>query len=115
MLVAVKLSLPGSSAGIRAGVAVYLAARGARLSLTGRDVGKLKGVAQRCVEAGLKETDVRGVVPDTFNISGVVVFYHWRELPQASVLSRRNKSFVATKVCKHIFVATKHVKAVIIL
>ena len=88
-MLAVTLSLPGSSAGIGAGVAVYLAARGARLSLTGRDVGKLKGVAQRCVEAGLKETDVRGVVPDTFNISGVVVFYRWRELPQVSFLSRR--------------------------
>ena len=96
-------------------MAVYLAVRGARLSLTGRDVGKLKGVAQRCVEAGLKETDVRGVVPDTFNISGVLVLYHWRELPQVSFLSRRNKSFVETKVCKHIFVATKHVKALIIL
>ena len=97
MLVAITLSLPGSSAGIGAGMAVYLAARGARLSLTGRDVGKLKVVAQRCVEAGLKETDVRGVVPDTFNISGVVVLYHWQELPQVKILSRQNKSFVATK------------------
>ncbi|KAK7114745.1 3-oxoacyl-[acyl-carrier-protein] reductase FabG-like isoform X2 [Littorina saxatilis] len=50
--------ITGSSAGIGAGIAVYLAARGARLSLTGRDQGKLRGVAQRCVEAGVTEQDV---------------------------------------------------------
>ena len=62
MIVSFTLSLPGSSAGIGAGVAVYFAARGSRLSLTGRDANKLRGVAQRCVGAGLKEEDVSGVI-----------------------------------------------------
>ncbi|XP_076470712.1 2,5-dichloro-2,5-cyclohexadiene-1,4-diol dehydrogenase LinX-like [Babylonia areolata] len=50
--------ITGSSAGIGAGVAQYLAARGARLSLTGRDDSKLDNVKQKCVEAGLKPADV---------------------------------------------------------
>ncbi|KAK7114744.1 uncharacterized oxidoreductase TM_0325-like [Littorina saxatilis] len=56
--------ITGSSAGIGAGIAVYMAARGARLSLTGRDQGKLRGVAQRCVEAGVTEQDVLATTGD---------------------------------------------------
>ncbi|XP_070200249.1 2,5-dichloro-2,5-cyclohexadiene-1,4-diol dehydrogenase LinX-like isoform X1 [Littorina saxatilis] len=56
--------ITGSSAGLGAGTAVHFADRGARLSLTGRDEAKLKGVVSKCVQAGLKESDVLTTVGD---------------------------------------------------
>ena len=50
------------------------------------------------------------------SVSGEAGYYHWRELPQVSFLSRqmfcRDKQLFVSQMCcrdKHVFVATKHV------
>ncbi|XP_076470477.1 L-fucose dehydrogenase-like [Babylonia areolata] len=50
--------ITGSSAGIGAGIAKFLAAQGASLSLTGRDGARLDSVKQDCVKAGIKPEQV---------------------------------------------------------
>ena len=54
--------MTGASSGIGRATAVRYAHNGVRLALTGRDASRLQDTARRCVEAGLKTSDVSIVV-----------------------------------------------------
>ena len=54
--------MTGASSGIGRATAVRYAHNSVRLALTGRDASRLQDTARRCVEAGLKTSDVSIVV-----------------------------------------------------
>uniref|UniRef100_A0A915HRJ3 Uncharacterized protein n=1 Tax=Romanomermis culicivorax TaxID=13658 RepID=A0A915HRJ3_ROMCU len=56
--------ITGSSAGIGAATAEYFASLGCHLSLTGRNESSLEEVKQRCMSAGLKDSQILTTLAD---------------------------------------------------